>query len=68
MPHLDRIVFIIACRDERSLGHHTLRAYWQGKYPDLKTYPGFVELIIEERSIECDPEDSNSDAEESKNI
>ena len=29
MPSLDHTAFINACRDERGVGHHTLRAYAQ---------------------------------------
>ena len=38
MPHLDHTAFVNACRDERSLGHHTLRAYAQ----DLRTFARFT--------------------------
>ncbi|MEM8970794.1 MAG: tyrosine-type recombinase/integrase [Pseudomonadota bacterium] len=34
MPHLDHTAFVNSRRDERSLGHHTLRAYAQ----DLRTF------------------------------
>jgi len=27
MPHLNHTAFVNACRDERGVGHHTLRAY-----------------------------------------
>ena len=33
MPHLDHTAFVNSCRDERGVGHHTLRAYAQ----DLRT-------------------------------
>ena len=39
MPHLDHAAFVTVCRDERSLGHHTLRAYAQ----DLRTFARFTE-------------------------
>ena len=38
MPYLDHTAFIIACRDERGVGHHTLRAYAQ----DLRTFARFT--------------------------
>jgi integrase/recombinase XerD len=37
MPHLNYNVFVNACRDERGVGHHTLRAYAQ----DLRTFARF---------------------------
>ena len=37
MPHLDHAAFVNSRRDERSLGHHTLRAYAQ----DLRTFARF---------------------------
>ena len=37
MPHLDHTVFVNACRDERSVSYHTLRAYAQ----DLRTFARF---------------------------
>jgi integrase/recombinase XerD len=37
MPHLDHTAFVNACRDERGVGHHTLRAYAQ----DLRTFARF---------------------------
>jgi integrase/recombinase XerD len=39
MPHLDHTAFVNACRDERGVGHHTLRAYAQ----DLHTFARFIE-------------------------
>lgn len=39
MPRLDHTAFINACRDERGVGHHTLRAYAQ----DLQTFARFTE-------------------------
>lgn len=39
MPHLDHTAFVNACRDERGVGHHTLRAYAQ----DLRTFARFTE-------------------------
>ena len=39
MPHLDHTAFVNACRDERGVGHHTLRAYAQ----DLRTFVLFTE-------------------------
>ena len=38
MPHLDHTAFVNSRRDERSLGHHTLRAYAQ----DLRTFVRFT--------------------------
>ena len=38
MPHLDHTAFNTACRDERGVGHHTLRAYAQ----DLRTFARFT--------------------------
>ena len=38
MPHLDYNAFVNACRDERGVGHHTLRAYAQ----DLRTFARFT--------------------------
>jgi integrase/recombinase XerD len=38
MPHLDHTAFVNACRDERGVGHHTLRAYAQ----DLRTFARFT--------------------------
>ncbi|WP_300063929.1 tyrosine-type recombinase/integrase [uncultured Roseobacter sp.] len=38
MPHLDHAAFVNSRRDERSLGHHTLRAYAQ----DLRTFARFA--------------------------
>ena len=38
MPHLDHTAFVNSRRDERSLGHHTLRAYAQ----DLRTFARFT--------------------------
>lgn len=38
MPHLDHAAFVNSRRDERSLGHHTLRAYAQ----DLRTFARFT--------------------------
>lgn len=38
MPHLDHTAFVTACRDERGVGHHTLRAYAQ----DLRTFARFT--------------------------
>lgn len=35
MRHLNHNAFVNACRDERGVGHHTLRAYAQ----DLRTEP-----------------------------
>ncbi|WP_243613858.1 tyrosine-type recombinase/integrase [Shimia aestuarii] len=40
MPHLDHRAFINACRDERGVGHHTLRAYAQ----DLRTFARYTDL------------------------
>jgi len=39
MPHHDHTAFVNSCRDERGLGHHTLRAYAQ----DLKTFAHYAE-------------------------
>ncbi|MEM7721357.1 MAG: tyrosine-type recombinase/integrase [Pseudomonadota bacterium] len=39
MPRLDHTTFVNSRRDERSLGHHTLRAYAQ----DLRTFARFAE-------------------------
>jgi integrase/recombinase XerD len=39
MPHLDHTAFVNACRDERGVGHHTLRAYAQ----DLRTFARFAQ-------------------------
>jgi len=38
MPHLDHTAFVNSRRDERSLGHHTIRAYAQ----DLRTFARFT--------------------------
>ena len=38
MPHLDHTAFVNSRRDERSLGHHTLRAYAQ----DLRAFARFI--------------------------
>jgi len=38
MPPLDHTAFVNACRDERGVGHHTLRAYAQ----DLRTFARFT--------------------------
>jgi len=38
MPPLNHTAFVNACRDERSVGHHTLRAYAQ----DLRTFARFT--------------------------
>lgn len=38
MPPLDHIAFVNTCRDERGVGHHTLRAYAQ----DLRTFARFT--------------------------
>lgn len=38
MPHLDHTTFVNSCRDERGVGHHTLRAYAQ----DLRTFACFT--------------------------
>jgi integrase/recombinase XerD len=38
MPHLDHTAFVNACRDERGVGHHTLRAYAR----DLRTLARFT--------------------------
>ena len=38
MPHLDHTTFVNSCRDERGVGHHTLRAYAQ----DLRTFARFT--------------------------
>ena len=38
MPHLNHTAFVKSRRDERSLGHHTLRAYAQ----DLQTFARFT--------------------------
>ncbi|GFE66994.1 tyrosine-type recombinase/integrase [Litoreibacter roseus] len=40
MPHLDHTAFVNSRRDERSLGHHTLRAYAQ----DLRTFARFIKV------------------------
>jgi integrase/recombinase XerD len=37
MPHLDHTNFVNSCRDERGLGHHTVRAYVQ----ELQTFACF---------------------------
>lgn len=39
MPKLDYTAFLACCRDERSLSHHTLRAYAQ----DLRTFARYVD-------------------------
>ncbi|MGK7655095.1 tyrosine-type recombinase/integrase [Roseovarius sp. B08] len=39
MRHLNHNAFVSACRDERGVGHHTLRAYAQ----DLQTFARFAE-------------------------
>ena len=39
MPHLDHAAFVNSRRDERGLGHHTLRAYAQ----DLRTFARFTD-------------------------
>ncbi|MDW4500208.1 site-specific integrase [Sulfitobacter sp. D35] len=39
MPRFDHTAFVNACRDERGVGHHTLRAYAQ----DLRTFSRFTE-------------------------
>ena len=39
MPRFDHTAFVNACRDERGVGHHTLRAYAQ----DLRTFVRFTE-------------------------
>ncbi|MEL7281444.1 MAG: tyrosine-type recombinase/integrase [Pseudomonadota bacterium] len=41
MPYLDHTAFVNSRRDERSLGHHTLRAYAQ----DLRTFARFTEAL-----------------------
>jgi len=38
MSHLDHTAFVTACRDERGVGHHTLRAYAQ----DLRTFAEYA--------------------------
>ena len=38
MPNLDHSAFVNSCRDERGVGHHTLRAYAQ----DLRTFARFT--------------------------
>ncbi len=38
MPHLEHTAFVNSCRDERGVGHHTLRAYAQ----DLRTFERFT--------------------------
>ncbi len=38
MPPLDHTAFVSSCRDERGVGHHTLRAYAQ----DLRTFARFT--------------------------
>lgn len=38
MPPLDHTAFVNSCRDERGVGHHTLRAYAQ----DLRTFSRFT--------------------------
>jgi len=38
MPQVDHTAFVNSRRDERSLGHHTLRTYAQ----DLRTFPRFT--------------------------
>jgi integrase/recombinase XerD len=38
MPPLDHTAFVNSCRDERGVGHHTLRAYAQ----DLRTFARFT--------------------------
>ena len=40
MPRLDHRAFINTCRDERGVGHHTLRAYAQ----DLRTFARYTDL------------------------
>ncbi len=39
MPRYDHTAFVNACRDERGVGHHTLRAYAQ----DLRNFARFTE-------------------------
>lgn len=39
MPRFDHNAFVNACRDERGVGHHTLRAYAR----DLRTFARFAE-------------------------
>jgi integrase/recombinase XerD len=41
MPHLTHTAFVNACRDERGVGHHTLRAYAQ----DLRTFARYTETL-----------------------
>lgn len=38
MPRFDHTAFVNACRDERGVGHHTLRAYAR----DLRTFARFT--------------------------
>lgn len=38
MPRFDHNAFVNACRDERGVGHHTLRAYAQ----DLRAFACFT--------------------------
>ncbi|WP_371228088.1 tyrosine-type recombinase/integrase [Roseovarius sp. 2305UL8-3] len=40
MRHLNHTAFVNACRDERGVGHHTLRAYVQ----DLRTFARYADL------------------------
>ena len=42
MPHLDHTAFVNSRRDERSLGHHTQRAYAQ----DLRTFARFTKAHL----------------------
>lgn len=41
MPRLEHGAFINTCRDERGVGHHTLRAYAQ----DLRTFARYTDLL-----------------------
>lgn len=40
MPRFDHNAFVNACRDERGVGHHTLRAYAQ----DMRTFARYTDL------------------------
>ena len=50
MRHLSHNAFVNACRDERGVGHHTLRAYAQ----DLRTFARYADLHQITEPISCD--------------
>lgn len=45
MPHLDHTAFVNSRRDERSLGHHTLRAYWKISKLSSQTVQGSCTVL-----------------------